>query len=202
MNNAKRRAVRGVIGLCVTALGLAAFAVAAPGPLDPPGGAVGPTGRTLEEIYQRIGSINIGGNGIGVPGAAQPNSNTFTCNFNGQFTFPVLAYSIRNEVVVNSGGGGGGTTPVRGVLTLTLDLHKSIARLDRALKFATSSATGTLTVPMKGDTMVMNFSTLQVLAVRHYSLPRGDGMTAQLVDVDIGWLSSSSSIGVETWQFP
>lgn len=84
MNELERRGLLGAAGL----VGIAALSRAAKaGPLDPPPGPVAPTGRTLDEIYNRIPGTNGSGDGrIAIPGGtaavvlSNPGSYVLTGN--------------------------------------------------------------------------------------------------------------------------
>ena len=79
----ERRAILGIAGIAGVAA-LARFAQA--GPVNPPAGAVGSTGRTLDEVYNKIPGANGSGDGrIPIPGGAafgivQPGSYVLTGN--------------------------------------------------------------------------------------------------------------------------
>lgn len=187
----------GAFGVIGAGLGL----VASAGPLDPPSGPVSPTGRTLEEIFaaaQGAGSSN-----LGVPGTARATGATLVATFGtgGPQTFPVRGYALKNGMVF-SGGSGGSYVPQRGTLTVTVDLNKSMARPAASLAAATIVSSVVLTVPAGPETMVMTLTSVRVASIKYYSLPRGDGQVAQLADIELEYVSHSTNMAGQVWQFP
>lgn len=194
-----RRVVIGAGAFAVIGAGLGL--VASAGPLDPPSGPVSPTGRTLEEIFSA--AQGAGSNNLGVPGTARAAGATLVATFGagGQQTFSVKGYSVKNGMVF-SGGGGGSYVPQRGTLTVTVDLNKMLARPATSLAQATIVSSVVLTVPAGPETMVMTLTSVRVASITHYSLPRGDGQVAQLADIELEYVSQSTNMAGQSWQFP
>ncbi|MGH7130637.1 MAG: hypothetical protein ACREJO_01640 [Phycisphaerales bacterium] len=89
MDNLERRALLGVAG--VAGIGALA-AMAKAGPLNPPAGAVAPSGRTLDEVYNKIPTIGAADGRIPIPGG----SSAVTLSASG-------SYVLTGNIVVNSG---------------------------------------------------------------------------------------------------
>jgi type VI secretion system Hcp family effector len=82
-----------VAGLCA-----AAAMLSSAGPLDPPPGAVSPTGRTLDDIFNAIGTIPTGACGAAIPGRnSGEGSLAVTATQQGQLP-PIEAESYRIEL--------------------------------------------------------------------------------------------------------
>lgn len=176
-----------ILALTAAAFCAATAMLTSAGPLDPPPGAVSPTGRTLDEIFDAIGDLPAGDCGAAIPGENR-GDGTLTVVATQQGTLPLIdveSYRIKIERP---------TDPITGLPTGSVRLNSLVITkncdavtpmLLRALALNENLPTVTLVLFDERALPYMEI-TLQNAIVTSYNtgmLDRCDGSHAHLEEV-------------------
>lgn len=182
------------VAVAVTILAATGFFVFA-GDINPPGGAVAPTMKTNQEIFdavQGLGSIGGGGDGAcseAIPGAPRGVGIISFSTLPGAGDSPVVAnmygFSQTTTQSAGFGGGGSGVTTV-GAFTFTRDVDANSFRLFRACTTGTHLISATVTLNDGSQDYVQYlFTDVIIASLSPRMVQRCDGTIVQVEDVSL-----------------
>lgn len=202
-----------ILSLAVGAIGVGTFAwMVMAGDVNPPTGTVVPTGKTTQEIFDAVGQVSAGVNGLGrmpgVPGASYsdgPGTAAFNGTASQSFDTPILGVRFAHAKGSPQWASTGPFltyTPAFGGYTLIREMGNGDVPLFRA--FATGATFSQISVSLVagGKTTVHLLTTARVTALRHHQVQRADGTFAAIEEIDLepASLRVTDPTG-KTWQY-
>ncbi|MFG0251899.1 MAG: type VI secretion system tube protein TssD [Phycisphaerales bacterium JB038] len=195
----RQRTIGFLAGCCALAVSTAWLAKA--GDLDPPAGPIQPTMRTLDQIFEAVGSA--GGAGVTVNDSTL-NHNAAESRFYGGLWLEgvpgedeihgdpegIRIIGLEHAVYIPSGGG----DRIHDLLFLTKEINRSTPTLYRSLDLQQTIPQATLKMyqPAPGDGQPINYYTIQLQDIRvmHIGtkmLLKGDGGFAHVEQIALSY---------------